>query len=165
VEEDRLFNDALHPSVAGWFRNTFSQPTEGQRLCIPDIAAGRSVLLSSPTGSGKTLAGFLGVIDRLARDHAAGRLGPDGIRCVYVSPLRALGYDIEKNLRQPLGGLHLDNVITVGLRSGDTTAAERQKQRRKPPHLLITTPGEPRHSPAPGGVPRSARPLRVCHRR
>jgi len=140
VEEDRLFNDALHPSVAGWFRNTFSQPTEGQRLCIPDIAAGRSVLLSSPTGSGKTLAGFLGVIDRLARDHAAGRLGPDGIRCVYVSPLRALGYDIEKNLRQPLGGLHLDNVITVGLRSGDTTAAERQKQRRKPPHLLITTP-------------------------
>jgi len=140
VEQDRTFEDALHPKVAKWFRKTFGTPTEGQRLCIPDITAGRSVLLSSPTGSGKTLAGFLGIIDRLAREHYEGRLAPDGIRCVYVSPLRALAYDIEKNLRQPLAGLGLDEVIRVGLRTGDTTAGERQKQRRKPPHLLITTP-------------------------
>jgi ATP-dependent Lhr-like helicase len=140
LEPDRRFEDALHPKVAKWFRKTFGKPTEGQRLCIPDITAGRSVLLSSPTGSGKTLAGFLGIIDRLAREHYEGRLAQDGIRCIYVSPLRALAYDIEKNLRQPLAGLGLDEVITVGLRTGDTTPSERQKQRRKPPHLLITTP-------------------------
>lgn len=139
-EQGRPFEEALHPKVAKWFRKTFGTPTEGQRLCIPDITAGRSVLLSSPTGSGKTLAGFLGIIDRLAREHYEGRLAPAGIRCIYVSPLRALAYDIEKNLRQPLAGLGLDEVITVGLRTGDTTASERQKQRRKPPHLLITTP-------------------------
>jgi len=140
VEDDGAFWNALHPPVAKWFRKTFGKPTEGQRLCLPDIVAGRSVLLSSPTGSGKTLAGFLGIIDRLAREHDEGRLAPEGIRCVYVSPLRALAYDIEKNLRQPLAGLGLDEVITVGSRTGDTPAAERQKQRRKPPHLLITTP-------------------------
>jgi ATP-dependent Lhr-like helicase len=140
VEQDFKFDDSLHPKVAGWFRKTFGKPTVGQRLCMPDITAGRSVLLSSPTGSGKTLAGFLGIIDRLAREHYEGRLEPAGIRCIYVSPLRALAYDIEKNLRQPLAGLGLEEVITVGLRTGDTTASERQKQRRKPPHLLITTP-------------------------
>ncbi|MEQ1841195.1 MAG: DEAD/DEAH box helicase, partial [Verrucomicrobiales bacterium] len=140
MEDDGAFWNALHPPVAKWFRKTFGKPTEGQRLCLPDIVTGRSVLLSSPTGSGKTLAGFLGIIDRLAREHDEGRLAPGGIRCVYVSPLRALAYDIEKNLRQPLAGLGLDDVITVGLRTGDTSPAERQKQRRKPPHLLITTP-------------------------
>lgn len=140
VEQDRTFEDALDPTVAKWFCKTFGTPTEAQRLCLPDITAGRSVLLSSPTGSGKTLAGFLGIIDRLAREHDEGRLAPAGIRCVYLSPLRALAYDIEKNLRQPLAGLGLDEVITVGLRTGDTSPSERQKQRRKPPHILITTP-------------------------
>ncbi len=140
MNEDRVFWESLHPRVAEWFRRTFGKPTEGQRLCLPDIAAGRSVLLSSPTGSGKTLAGFLGILDRLAREHDEGRLAPDGIRCVYVSPLRALAYDIRKNLEEPLAGLGLDGVVRVGLRTGDTPAAERQKQRRKPPHFLITTP-------------------------
>jgi ATP-dependent Lhr-like helicase len=140
VNDDRAFWDCLHPRVAEWFRRSFDRPTEGQRLCLPDIAAGRSVLLSSPTGSGKTLAGFLGILDRLAREHDEGRLAPDGIRCLYVSPLRALAYDIRKNLQEPLAGLGLDGVVRVGLRTGDTPAAERQKQRRKPPHFLITTP-------------------------
>ncbi|MDF1859888.1 MAG: DEAD/DEAH box helicase [Verrucomicrobiales bacterium] len=137
---DPTFENALHPKVAAWFRKAFGKPTEAQELCIPDIAAKRSVLLSSPTGSGKTLAGFLGIIDRLAREHYEGTLSPKGIRCVYVSPLRALAYDIEKNLQQPLAGLGLEEVITVGLRTGDTKTSERQKQRRKPPHILITTP-------------------------
>jgi ATP-dependent Lhr-like helicase len=140
VEKERTFDNVLHPPVAKWFRKTFGEPTAGQLLCVPEIVDRNSVLLSSPTGSGKTLAGFLGIIDRLAREHAAGELSPHGIRCLYVSPLRALAYDIEKNLKEPLAGLGLDEVITVGLRTGDTTAAERQKQRRKPPHLLITTP-------------------------
>ncbi|MDF1656170.1 MAG: DEAD/DEAH box helicase [Verrucomicrobiales bacterium] len=140
MKEDAAFWESLHPPVAEWFRQTFEKPTEAQRLCIPDIAQQRSVLLSSPTGSGKTLAGFLGIIDRLAREHAAGTLSTKGIRCVYVSPLRALAYDIEKNLKQPLAGLGLEEVVTVGLRTGDTSSAERQKQRRKPPHILITTP-------------------------
>ena len=98
------------------------------------------MLLSSPTGSGKTLAGFLGVIDRLARDHDAGTLRAKQIRAIYVSPLRALAYDIEKNLRQPLDGLGLSEVIRVGLRTGDTPQSERARQRRSPPHILITTP-------------------------
>lgn len=139
MDTDAFYN-SLHPKVGKWFRKTFREPTEAQQLCIPDIAAGESVLLSSPTGSGKTLAGFLGIIDRLAREHYGGTLNPNGIRCVYVSPLRALAYDIGKNLRQPLAALGLEDTITVGMRTGDTTAAERQKQRRKPPHILITTP-------------------------
>lgn len=140
MDDERRFFESLHPTVAKWFRKTFRGPTEAQLLCIPDIAGKESVLLSSPTGSGKTLAGFLGIIDRLAREHYDGELKAHGIRCVYVSPLRALAYDIEKNLRQPLKGLGLEEVITVGMRTGDTTASERQKQRRKPPHILITTP-------------------------
>lgn len=140
MSPEATFEESLHPLVREWFLARFGSPTEAQMLCIPDIAAGRSVLLSSPTGSGKTLAGFLGIIDRLAREHHEGRLEPRGIRCVYVSPLRALAYDIEKNLRQPLAGLGLEAEITVGLRTGDTSSAERQRQRRRPPHILITTP-------------------------
>lgn len=108
---------------------------------MPKIVSGESVLLSSPTGSGKTLAGFLGILDRLLREHETeGKLPNRAIRAIYVSPLRALAYDIEKNLREPLRGLGLEDVIQVGLRTGDTSAAERQKQRRKPPHILVTTP-------------------------
>ncbi len=134
------FFDALHPQTAKWFRKTFKRPTEAQELCVPRIGLRESVLLSSPTGSGKTLAGFLGIIDTLAKEHFEGKLKGSAIRCLYVSPLRALAYDIEKNLREPLRGLGLEDVITVGMRTGDTSPAERQKQRRKPPHILITTP-------------------------
>ncbi len=140
MNEDRDFWNCLHPRVADWFRETYGAPTEGQRLCVPDVAAGCPVLLSAPTGSGKTLAGFLGILDRLAREHDEGSLAGEGIRCVYVSPLRALGYDIRKNLQEPLAGLGLHRVVRAGLRTGDTPAAERQKQRRKPPHFLVTTP-------------------------
>lgn len=134
------FFDALHPLTAKWFRKKFKRPTEAQELCVPRIRNRESVLLSSPTGSGKTLAGFLGVIDTLAREHYEETLKTKAIRCLYVSPLRALAYDIEKNLAGPLRDLGLDEVITVGLRTGDTSASERAKQRRKPPHILITTP-------------------------
>ena len=134
------FFAALHPPVARWFRKAFDAPTDAQLRCVPHIIRGESVLLSSPTGSGKTLAGFLGVIDRLARDHDAGTLRAGRVRAIYVSPLRALAYDIEKNLRQPLAGLGLSDTIRVGLRTGDTSQSDRAKQRRSPPHILITTP-------------------------
>ena len=120
-------------------KRSFGKLTEAQELTLPHIVEARSVLLSSPTGSGKTLAGFLGVLDHLVREHEAGTLGT-GIRAIYVSPLRALTYDIEKNLRAPLEGLGLAGVIRVGMRTGDTTANERAKLKRNPPHILLTTP-------------------------
>ncbi len=138
--ETKAFYQALSPPTADWFAKTFRGPTEAQTKCVPHILEQQSVLLSSPTGSGKTLAGFLGIIDRLAQEHQAGTLPSSGIQCIYLSPLRALAYDIEKNLKAPLEGLGLSDVITVGMRTGDTSANERAKQRRKPPHILITTP-------------------------
>lgn len=140
-DDSAPFFESLHPTTASWFRKRFQKPTEAQELCVPKIVSGESVLLSSPTGSGKTLAGFLGILDRLLREHETeGKLPSRAIRAIYVSPLRALAYDIEKNLREPLRGLGLEDIVQVGLRTGDTSAAERQKQRRKPPHILVTTP-------------------------
>ncbi|HYF35392.1 MAG TPA: DEAD/DEAH box helicase, partial [Prosthecobacter sp.] len=120
-------------------KKSFTRLTQAQELTLPHILAGRSVLLSSPTGTGKTLAGFLGVLDHLVRAHEAGTLG-SGIQAIYVSPLRALTYDIQKNLSAPLAGMGLDDILRVGLRTGDTTASDRAKLRRKPPHILLTTP-------------------------
>ena len=134
------FFDSLSKPSADWFALTFAEPSEAQILCVPKILDQKSVLLSSPTGSGKTLAGFFGIIDFLSIQHREGTLPASGIQCVYVSPLRALAYDMEKNLRLPLRGLGLEEVITVALRTGDTSTAERAKQRRKPPRILITTP-------------------------
>ena len=135
------FFESLHPVTATWFRDRFEKPTEAQELCVPRIVRGESVLLSSPTGSGKTLAGFLGILNQLFCEYEAnGQLPSKAIRAIYVSPLRALAYDIEKNLREPLRGLGLEDIVRVGLRTGDTSAAERQKQRRQPPHILVTTP-------------------------
>lgn len=132
--------ECLHPRLRAWVKKAFrGRLTEAQELTLPYILAGKSVLLSSPTGSGKTLAGFLGVLDHLIREHEAGTLR-DGIHAIYVSPLRALTYDIEKNLRPPLEGVGLSEVIRIGLRTGDTTSAERAKLRRRPPHILLTTP-------------------------
>lgn len=129
---------ALHPELARWVRRRFGSLAPAQQIAVPEIVAGRSLLLSSPTGSGKTLAAFLGVFDALAqaRDRAA---LPSGIAAVYLSPLRALAYDLRKNLQQPLDELGWD-WLRVGARTGDTTPKERAQQKRKPPHILVTTP-------------------------
>lgn len=128
----------LHPELSAWFRRRFRAFAPAQLLAVPEILAGRSILLSSPTGSGKTLAAFLGVFDHLAKARAAGVL-PNEVLAVYLSPLRALAYDIRKNLQQPLDELGWD-WLRVGSRTGDTTAQERAQQRRRPPHILVTTP-------------------------
>ena len=121
--------------VRRWFEASFAEPTPAQAMGWPKIAAGANTLICAPTGSGKTLAAFLWGIDRLAREPE--RLG-QGVRIVYVSPLKALSYDIERNLRAPLNGIGAE--ISVGLRTGDTPQRERQAMRRKPPDILVTTP-------------------------
>lgn len=131
----------LHPRLRAWVQSAFDGSlTEAQELTLPAVIEGESVLLSSPTGSGKTLAGFLGVLDHLIREWETGTLAQDRIAAVYVSPLRALTYDIQKNLMRPLKEMGLEEVIRVGMRTGDTLAAERAKLLRRPPHLLLTTP-------------------------
>ena len=128
----------LEPKVAKWFRRKFKEPTDVQVQAIGHVMAARSVLISSPTGSGKTLAAFLGIFDHLAKLKAAGPL-PNGVIAIYVSPLRALAYDLQKNIRGPLEQLGFDDV-RVGMRTGDTPMKDRAAQRRKPPHILVTTP-------------------------
>ena len=126
--------------VFAWFAEKYGEPTPAQQAAWPRLARGENLLLASPTGTGKTFAAFLGVLDQLAQDHAAGKLR-DTIQCVYVSPLRALSYDLEKNLREPLQEIFGEKPpIRVELRSGDTTASQRAKQFTKPPHILLTTP-------------------------
>jgi ATP-dependent Lhr-like helicase len=131
--------------VRDWFGAEFPEgPTPAQRLAWPVVAGGGNLLLVSPTGTGKTLAAFLAILDRLFAEHDAGVLEP-GLRCVYVSPLRSLGYDIERNLAGPLGAIRerlgLErSPVSVGVRTGDTSAHQRRKDRDAPPHLLITTP-------------------------
>jgi len=131
---------ALPSPVRQWFARTFHEPTPPQAAAWPLIQAGHHVLIVSPTGTGKTFAAFLQVLDQLAQEHAAGRL-TDTIQCLYLSPLRALGYDLEKNLQGPLRAIYGPQPpIRVGLRSGDTDQAERVRQFEHPPHLLLTTP-------------------------
>ena len=129
---------ALHPELAAWFAQRFTHFSPAQRATVPEILAGHSTLLSAPTGSGKTLAAFLGVFDSLAKLHAADAL-PNGIVAVYISPLRALAYDLQKNLQQPLTELGWD-WLRIGSRTGDTPAKDRAAQKRRPPHILVTTP-------------------------
>ena len=129
----------LHPTLAAWFRGRFGRLTHAQEITLPEVLAGRSVLLSSPTGTGKTLAGFLGVLDHLVRLLDAGPL-PHGIHAAYVSPLRALTYDMQKNLLIPLQEMGLETQVRIGLRNSDTTSTERARQKKQPPHLLLTTP-------------------------
>jgi ATP-dependent Lhr-like helicase len=136
----------FHPAVADWFGETFPGPTRAQLLGWPEIQADRSTLIFAPTGSGKTLAAFLAAIDRLM----FAPVPPDGARTrvVYVSPLRALAVDVERNLRAPLSGIartasrrgDTAHVPTVAIRSGDTPANERTRMLRHPPDILITTP-------------------------
>jgi ATP-dependent Lhr-like helicase len=137
----------FHPAVAGWFSRTFAGPTSAQAEAWPAIQAGRHVLIAAPTGSGKTLAAFLAAIDDLVRQGLEGRLS-DETQVVYVSPLKALSNDIERNLAQPLAGIRTelmrqglaDVEIRAFVRTGDTPAAERGRMSRRPPHIVVTTP-------------------------
>ncbi|HEX8083906.1 MAG TPA: DEAD/DEAH box helicase [Solirubrobacteraceae bacterium] len=125
--------DAFSPRVREWFEAAFEKPTPAQEQAWPAIAGGEHVLISAPTGSGKTLAAFLWGLDKLGREPSTGRT-----RLVYVSPLKALSYDVERNLRAPLRGIGAE--LRVALRTGDTPQKERMDMRRKPPDILITTP-------------------------
>ncbi|MGE5691713.1 MAG: DEAD/DEAH box helicase [Pseudomonadota bacterium] len=124
--------DVFSPRTRAWFERAFAGPTPAQELAWPAIASGEHVLVQAPTGSGKTLAAFLYGIDRLA--EAPG----EGLRLLYVSPLKALNYDIERNLRGPLAGL--DSQLRVAVRTGDTPQKERREMLKDPPDILITTP-------------------------
>src|SRR5438552_6424782 len=127
---------AFTPRVRDWFQSAFAQPTAAQAQAWPAISSGDHVLISAPTGSGKTLAAFLWALDRLTTNPL-----PEGerrTRLVYVSPLKALSYDIDRNLRAPLKGIGAD--ISVAIRTGDTPQRERAAMRRNPPDVLITTP-------------------------
>ena len=137
----------FHPAVERWFQQTFGSPTEPQVRGWPAIQSGRHVLISAPTGSGKTLAAFLASLDVLFRQGAEGDL-PDETQVVYVSPLKALSNDIRKNLQEPLAGIRAllgqtngrELDVRAEVRTGDTTAAQRQALVKKPPHILVTTP-------------------------
>ncbi|HST11454.1 MAG TPA: DEAD/DEAH box helicase, partial [Terriglobales bacterium] len=136
-----------HPLLQEWFVHRFGTPTEPQEQGWPHILEGRTTLISAPTGSGKTLAAFLACIDRLVRKALAGEL-EDRTEVLYVSPLKALGNDIQKNLEIPLGeilqmagarGLLMPEIRTA-VRTGDTLAHERRAMLKHPPHILVTTP-------------------------
>ena len=137
----------FHPAVARWFEQTFGSPTEPQLRGWPAIQSGRHVLISAPTGSGKTLAAFLASLDVLFREGVEADL-PDETQVVYVSPLKALSNDIRKNLQEPLAGIRAllnetngrEIDVRAEVRTGDTTAAQRQSLIKKPPHILVTTP-------------------------
>ncbi len=120
------------PRTRDWFTSAFAGPTPAQARGWPVIASGAHTLIQAPTGSGKTLAAFLYAVDRLSESPG------EGLRVLYVSPLKALNYDVERNLRGPLAGVRSE--IRVGVRTGDTPAAERAAMLREPPDVLITTP-------------------------
>src|SRR5262245_46845386 len=143
--------DTFHPAVSAWFRRAFAAPTPAQVEAWPAISAGRPVLVAAPTGPGKTVAAFLAAIDPLGparpADGLAGALA-DEPRIVYVSPLKALSNDINRNLAAPLSGIR-DELRALGLpdvsirtfvRTGDTPQAERTRAAKQPPHIVVTTP-------------------------
>ena len=137
----------FHPAVDAWFSSRFAAPTPAQVDAWPAIQSGKHVLIAAPTGSGKTLAAFLAAIDELVREGEQFGL-PDETRIVYVSPLKALSNDINRNLEAPLAGIR-DKLLEQGsrdvgirtwVRTGDTPQSERSQMRRKPPHIVVTTP-------------------------
>src|SRR5262249_19674536 len=137
----------FHPAVADWFRASFASPTGAQAEAWPAIKGGRHVLIAAPTGSGKTLAAFMAAIDDLVRQGLEGRL-TDETQVVYVSPLKGLSNDIQRNLGAPLAGIRAalrarglpDVDIRTWVRTGDTPPGERDRARRRPPHIVVTTP-------------------------
>src|SRR5688572_7776843 len=138
----------FHPACADWFRSSLGEPTEVQARAWPLIQAGRHVLIAAPTGSGKTLAAFFSIIDELVKRRVEAPL-PDELLVLYISPLKALSVDVERNLRVPLTGIEqrltADGVahageIRVQVRTGDTPASQRAAMMKKPPHILATTP-------------------------
>jgi ATP-dependent Lhr-like helicase len=138
---------SFHPAVADWFDQKFAAPTRAQAEAWPAIQSGKHVLIAAPTGSGKTLAAFLAAIDALVRQGLAGDL-KDETQIVYVSPLKALSNDVQKNLEEPLLGIRealknrslADVEIRTWVRTGDTTSADRERARKRPPHIVVTTP-------------------------
>ena len=142
-----MSTDIFHPVTAAWFQSVFDRPTPVQEDAWPAIREGRHTLIAAPTGSGKTLAAFMAAIDDLVRETLSGGLA-DETYILYVSPLKALSNDIQKNLQEPLQGIK-DMVQARGLaevdiralvRTGDTSQTERERMRRVPPHILVTTP-------------------------
>jgi len=137
----------FHPAVRAWFDRTFGQPTPAQAQGWAEILAGHDTLIAAPTGSGKTLAAFLASLDGLVRRSESSAL-PDAIEVVYVSPLKALSSDVQRNLEMPLAGIRdaarelgfADPGIRTALRTGDTSPAARAAIAKRPPHVLITTP-------------------------
>jgi ATP-dependent Lhr-like helicase len=139
---------SFHPAVANWFKRTFDAPTAPQEQAWPAIQAQQNVLIAAPTGSGKTLAAFLAAIDQLVREGVEGGGLADETHVVYVSPLKALSNDIRRNLEAPVAGireelqaLELPDVdIRTFVRTGDTPQHERNAMRKRPPHIVVTTP-------------------------
>jgi ATP-dependent Lhr-like helicase len=139
---------SFHPAVERWFQRTFAAPTDAQRAAWPAIAAQRHVLIAAPTGSGKTLAAFLAVIDALVRESVAAGALSDETRVVYVSPLKALSNDINRNLEAPLAGIGAElralglpeSGVRTFVRTGDTPPHERRASVKRPPHIVVTTP-------------------------
>ena len=137
----------FHPAVASWFARAFPAPTPAQVAAWPAIAGGRDTLVAAPTGSGKTLTAFLTAIDALVREGLSHGL-PDATLVLYVSPLKALSNDIHVNLDAPLAGIRAelaglglpDVDIRTAVRTGDTPQSERALHRKRPPHILATTP-------------------------
>lgn len=137
----------FHPAVSAWLEGRFGRPTEVQAQAWAVTSQRRHALIAAPTGSGKTLAAFLSAIDELVREGLASGLS-DEVHVLYVSPLKALSNDIRKNLQEPLAGIRAgltamglpDVGIRAAVRTGDTPAAERERMRRTPPHILVTTP-------------------------
>src|SRR5919106_5748162 len=137
----------FHPAVSAWLSRAFPGPTEPQARAWQAIREGRHTLIAAPTGSGKTLAAFLSAIDGLVRQGLDGGL-PDETQVVYVSPLKALSNDIQRNLEAPLAGIRErlkaqglpDVEIRTWVRTGDTAPGDRERMRRRPPHIVVTTP-------------------------
>ncbi len=125
--------------TADWFINTLGEPTPVQKESWPIIAAGSHALISAPTGTGKTLSAFFVFLDQMKRQAQAGTLQQE-LQLIYVSPLKSLAADIRENLKRPLEGIGAEEIISVGIRTGDTPQRDRQRMVKKPPHILIITP-------------------------